>query len=179
MESPRQPDDNSVISPSPPASPRLNPVSPKGLSTISSLAASLENERRDGSTGSDLQHEHSAVRNTSANSDDSGQPFTLEAHALMQMLSLVGSRLIEADQIGLSDGEASGEPIPSAATQAEVSQGLPQKATSISTAGDGALPNLQNIHKRRAGIQAELLDDQGKHWNPEQIAVPCILTVIH
>lgn len=158
---------NTLPPSSSPASPRLEPSSPRGSSNISSLNMSLD-------LGAVPGRQTDVVASDAATQDDGAgqpgqEPISLEIQTLMQMLSLVGSRIWEADQLGLepaipddnspSAGLGDDEEEDSMASSGELSQ--PGGSSTGRRDAAAAIPTPLTPYPRRlGGVRSQLLEEQ-------------------
>lgn len=146
---------------SPFAAPRLEPSSPRGISTVSSLNMSLEVDPTETHTSS-----HPSAEDAQAPQPDyAGQePIALEVQTLMQMLSLVGSRLWEADQLGLepalsdADNDAGESTAADDEDSLESSSELPRREPVTFAPDTTGLTNPALT--RRLGVKSHVFDEQ-------------------
>lgn len=155
-----------------PPSPRLAPyLPPQGSSGISSLAASTSGDSKQGLLGADAT-DTSTSQDAQSPASQGTQPDAagFEAQTLMQMLSMVGSRLMEADQLGLTDAQGNED---EAASQEEDEGRLQEEPggarfersraeeSSVSTQAQPE-PRVPRSSQRRRGIMSALLDPDGE-----------------
>ncbi|CAO1615800.1 unnamed protein product [Sympodiomycopsis kandeliae] len=135
-----------------PQSPNIGPSSPHGISNISSLNMSPELSRSVDQAHASISDDHSL---DAAGSMAPEAALALEAQTLIQMLSLVGSRIWEADQLGLEPAlsDTGGQDLPDDDEDSLASSG---ELGSAARTSDSPIPAPRPLF----GVQTQIRDEQ-------------------